>query len=246
MLEEIAKLEEKIAQYPKGCISTKNIGGKVRHYLQWSENGKTKSKYLSEDEHTVLAEAINDRRRYEKMLKELKAKQAKQPKAYMFENKVVINSELKRFIAGVANMKAREQLYEVIEYLTGFWFNEIFCVYGPRGSGKTVLLIQVLEQLSAQEQLQAAYILPPKNSPFANLEKDLQRLMANKYKYVIIDNIQNIKDFKECACQLTDYYIPAGMNIVVTGTGIDFMKELEQEELFLKVKSVIVPRLECF
>ena len=37
-MDSIYELENEIALLPKGYISNKKIGGKVRHYLQWSEN----------------------------------------------------------------------------------------------------------------------------------------------------------------------------------------------------------------
>ena len=45
--EEISKLENQISELPAGYISRKIINGKERFYLQWSENGKVKSKYIT-------------------------------------------------------------------------------------------------------------------------------------------------------------------------------------------------------
>ena len=43
-MDDIEKIREELKELPKGYISNKNIGGKIRHYLQWSENGKIKSR----------------------------------------------------------------------------------------------------------------------------------------------------------------------------------------------------------
>ena len=47
LLEEIAYLEKKIEDLPKGYISKKVVNGRVYYYHQWSENGVKKSKYVS-------------------------------------------------------------------------------------------------------------------------------------------------------------------------------------------------------
>ena len=48
---------------PKGTIVYKNIKGKQQPYLQWSEKGKTKSKYLKKDEREYILSQI-ERRNY--------------------------------------------------------------------------------------------------------------------------------------------------------------------------------------
>ena len=37
---ELLQVQKKIAELPAGYISKKNINGKTRYYLQWTENGK--------------------------------------------------------------------------------------------------------------------------------------------------------------------------------------------------------------
>ena len=50
MKNDIETLQEKIESLPKGYISNKTIGGKVRHYLQWTDNGKIKSQYIPDED----------------------------------------------------------------------------------------------------------------------------------------------------------------------------------------------------
>ena len=61
-MDNIYELENAIALLPKGYISNKTIGGKVWHYLQWSENGKTKSQYIPDDEYETIKEGIAKRK----------------------------------------------------------------------------------------------------------------------------------------------------------------------------------------
>ena len=69
--ERIRELERMISELPKGYISVKNINGKQRHYLQWREGSKIRSKYIRKDDVEKTVEAIEQRRRFEAMLSEL-------------------------------------------------------------------------------------------------------------------------------------------------------------------------------
>ena len=44
--KRIYELENEIAALPQGSINMKKIYGKEQPYLQWTENGKSKSKYI--------------------------------------------------------------------------------------------------------------------------------------------------------------------------------------------------------
>ena len=48
--KRIIELENEIAILPQGSINIKKIKGKEQPYLQWTENGKSKSKYIKKDE----------------------------------------------------------------------------------------------------------------------------------------------------------------------------------------------------
>lgn len=45
-LDRIQELENLISKLPQGSITYKTIHGKKQPYLQWTENGKTKSKVV--------------------------------------------------------------------------------------------------------------------------------------------------------------------------------------------------------
>lgn len=48
--KQITELEKELAESINGYISRKVINGKERFYLQWTENGKLKSRYIKADE----------------------------------------------------------------------------------------------------------------------------------------------------------------------------------------------------
>jgi hypothetical protein len=56
----------------KGYLSRKNIQGREYYYLQWKEDGKVKSKYVAESEVPELKHNIENRRRWEKSVSNLK------------------------------------------------------------------------------------------------------------------------------------------------------------------------------
>ena len=72
IFEQIKELTKQINQLPKGYISTKTIGNSVYYYLQWNENGKKYSKYLSDEEFLSLSVQIKERQKLESELKLLK------------------------------------------------------------------------------------------------------------------------------------------------------------------------------
>ena len=73
--ERISELEKEIASLPVGYISKKTINGKVRYYRQWTENGKTKSQYIRENEFDGVSKAIERRKELQEKLKELNKNQ---------------------------------------------------------------------------------------------------------------------------------------------------------------------------
>ena len=59
---KIRELENEIATLPVGYISNKKINGKIQQYLQWTENGKKKSRYLDSESAEELKPLIEKRR----------------------------------------------------------------------------------------------------------------------------------------------------------------------------------------
>ncbi len=70
--ERIRRIEEELASLPTGYISRKIIAGKERFYLQWTENGKIKSKYIKASEYEEVAAKVESRRLLREELKSLK------------------------------------------------------------------------------------------------------------------------------------------------------------------------------
>lgn len=70
--ERIREIEAELSGLPTGYISKKRIGGKERFYLQWTENGKLKSRYIKADEYDSISAQVEKRRGLQEELKSLK------------------------------------------------------------------------------------------------------------------------------------------------------------------------------
>lgn len=70
--ERIREIEAELSGLPTGYISKKRIGGKDRFYLQWTENGKLKSRYIKADEYDSISAQVEKRRELQEELKSLK------------------------------------------------------------------------------------------------------------------------------------------------------------------------------
>ena len=60
--EEILEIEERMAELPVGHVVYKTIKGKRQPYLQWTENGKTISKYLKKDDRERILAQVEERK----------------------------------------------------------------------------------------------------------------------------------------------------------------------------------------
>lgn len=72
------ELKARIAELPSGYISRKTINGRVRLYYQWTEDGKKRSKYLSDKAADETARLIEERRALQAQLKAIQASEPKQ------------------------------------------------------------------------------------------------------------------------------------------------------------------------
>ena len=100
--QKTEELKARIAELPSGYISRKTINGKVQLYYQWTEDGKKRSKYLSDDAAAETARLIEERRALQKQLKALRVTEpkAKRPASitHTFQNLVITGTELQDYV----------------------------------------------------------------------------------------------------------------------------------------------------
>ena len=90
--KRIIELENVIAALPQGSINMKKINGKEQPYLQWTENGRSKSKYIKKDERERIFAGIERRKELQEELRELKKKWVLLPYRGQLSLKLLLSS----------------------------------------------------------------------------------------------------------------------------------------------------------
>lgn len=235
--EKIRVLEEKIAALPVGYISNKTINGKVKKYLQWTEAGKKKSKYLDEDSATEMELLIEERRRLQQELRKLKKTISfptpkNHPDSRLFFTNVLTGEPLKKYTDQILSLRRRDCFYSLINYLEHDPEGKVFILYGLRRTGKTTLIRQAIASLPESDISGTAFIQVKQGDTLAEINADLRRLSESGYLHVFIDEVTYAEDFIEGAALLSDIYAASGMHIILSGTDSLGFVFSESEELY--------------
>lgn len=232
-LERIQELENLISKLPQGSITYKTIHGKKQPYLQWTENGKTKSKYIKIAERETVMEQVSLRRSLQEELKTLKAESSSfVPRAarVSFETNVVIGRGLYAMTEGIRDWEKRDCFEQLQKYINGSGYDRVCLLYGLRRTGKTTMLRQALLEMSEEQLGKAVYIKARSMDTMAAMNRDLKKLQELGYKYVFIDEVTLMPDFIDSAALFSDIYAAMGMKIVLSGTdSLGFWFTLRQE-----------------
>ncbi len=70
--ERIRRINEELNALPRGYISKKVIRGKERHYLQWLEDGKLRSRYIKDTEYDSIVTMVERRKSLQAELKSIR------------------------------------------------------------------------------------------------------------------------------------------------------------------------------
>jgi len=232
-LGRIQELEALIAKLPQGSITYKPINGKKQPYLQWTERGKTKSKYIKIAEREAVIAQVNLRRSLQEELKALKAETPSfthKAAGVSFETNVVTGSDLYAMTEGIRDWEKRDCFEQLQKYINGFGYDRVCLVYGLRRTGKTTMLRQALYEMSEEQLEKAVYIKARSVDTMAAMNRDLKKLQALGYKYIFIDEVTLMPDFIDSAALFSDIYAAMGMKIVLSGTdSLGFWFTLRQE-----------------
>ena len=236
---ELLQVQKEIAELPAGYISKKNINGKTRYYLQWTEDGKKKSKYVDDVLVDDLRVKIERRRELQKREKELTfmlpkpQKTEKQVKEkHVFRTDVMLGENLKSYVQTVANYKKRNLYKNICDYVYGDVRDRVFILYGLRRTGKTTLIRQVIAEMNEEDFSKTAFIQVSAGIGLSDINQDLKYLMNDEYKYVFIDEVTLIEDFIEGAALFSDIFAACGMKIVLSGTDSLGFFFSEDEQLY--------------
>ena len=187
-----------------GGVTIRVINGKNYYYFQWYENGKRRSKTITESEYLEY----------------------KNKKSYNSQNKdsisignisVIVGKQLEETINIVANYRKRECFNDILDYINSPYNSKVLILYGLRRTGKTSLIYQTILHLKKNDLSKCAYILIRTGATIEKLNVLLDDLYNRGYKYVFIDEITLIADFIDGAAFLSDIYANY-MKIIISGT----------------------------
>lgn len=215
----IDELKTKIGELPVGYISKKNINGRVRYYHQWTELGKIKSKYIKDGELETLQEQIELRRKLQKELKALEKEVLKMKNVPLteFHTKVSAGESLMQMTESVRRYERRDCFGSIKKFLELPNEPRICVIYGLRRTGKTTMLFQTIQDMSAEDFSKTVYIKVETDDTMAGLNKDLQLLYDSGIRNVFIDEITLMSDFIDSSSLLSDVYAAMGMKIILSG-----------------------------
>ena len=229
----IAELEQQIARLPAGSVVYKTINGKKQPYLQWKENGKTKSRYLGAAIRDDIIPKVALRKELSEELRELKSShialcsRANKP---AFHSRVVTGDGLNCLIDAVKGLEKRDCYRKLEKYLHGKTFGRVCLLYGLRRTGKTTLLLQAISELSDEDRARAAYIKAQATDTISDISSDLAELEGQGYQFVFIDEVTLMSDFIDSAALFSDIHAVLGTKIVLSGAdSLGFWFALAQE-----------------
>lgn len=220
----IADLEQQIAKFPTGSVTKKTVSGRVYFYRRWTEDKKRKEKYIPMEEVETVRLQIEQRKRLEQELKELK-KQLPKPRQekkvsvqQTFLTNVRSGNLLRSFSEPVRNMRKRECYTQLHNFIYGEQQDKVFILYGLRRTGKTTMIRQIFAEMSDDELEKAVFIQVTAKDTLASVNHDLKILEAKGYRYVFLDEVTLMEDFIEGAALFSDVFAACGMKIVMSGT----------------------------
>ena len=227
----ILELENEIALLPQGSINIKKINGKEQPYLQWTENGKSKSQYIKKNEREKVFAEVARRKELQEELRELKKVETiEMPRSMKFETSVVVGTRLLAMTKGVRNWKERDCFKQLEQYLYSEATDRVCLIFGLRRTGKTTMLRQAVLKMTPEQAAKTAYIKAKGSDTMAALNRDLDRLWELGYENVFIDEVTLMEDFIDSAALFSDIYAALGMKIVLSGTdSLGFWFVLHQE-----------------
>ena len=219
----IADLEQQIAELPSGSVTKKTVSGRIYFYRRWTEDKKRKEKYIPMEKVETVRLRIEQRKRLEQELKELK-KQLPEPHPEKkvntqttFLTNVRTGNLLRSFSAPVKNMRKRECYKQLHDFIYGEQQDKVFILYGLRRTGKTTMIRQIFAEMNDDELKKAVFIQLTVKDTLASVNHDLKILEDQGYRYVFLDEVTLMEDFIEGAALFSDVFAACGMKIVMSG-----------------------------
>ena len=229
-MSRMQEIEDRLSSLPQGTVVYKTIRGLRQPYLQWTENGKTKSRYIKAGERDEILRKVQERKDLVSELKEMKSAYTPSPVASEYRTNVISGKRLEAGISAVRDFRKRDCFRQIDSFLKAGLPGRVCIVYGLRRTGKTTMLFQAAGSLSEEERSKSAYIKARRTDTMADMDRDLEKLWNQGYRYVFIDEVTLLDDFIDSASMFSDIYAMSGMKIVLSGTdSLGFWFTLTQE-----------------
>ncbi len=230
--DRVDELRRRIAELPVGSISMKTIKGKGQPYLQWTQDGKTRSRYLKAAEREAVIEQVEERKRLEWELEELEKAGVKTANGAsgggeipfmgtnrpQYETNCLTGDALARFASFAEGWKLRDCFSQLEAHLLSPNDGKVLILYGLRRTGKSTMLRQAILRMTEEQRSRTAYITLTPADTLANLNRDLRRLAEGGFDYVFVDEVTLLDDFIESSSLFADIYAVMGMKLVLSGT----------------------------
>ena len=231
---KITDLEQQIAELPAGSVTKKTINGNVYFYHRWTENKKRREKYIPSNELENFRAQIERRKALEQELKALKKQlpKAKSANLSAFTTNVRTGEALRSFAASVRGYRRRECFRQLHDFVYGEPQVKVFILYGLRRTGKTTMIRQVFAEMNDTQLAKTAFIQITAKDTLADVNRDLNALEAQGFRYVFLDEVTLMEDFIEGAALFSDVFAACGMKIVLSGTDSLGFLFTEDEQLY--------------
>lgn len=235
--KQIAELEARINELPRGSVSSKTVNGHEYYYHRWYEAKRKVEKYIAAEEVQALKDRIAQRKALEKQLRELKKQlpkvsKKKEQDSHEYLAMVRRGAALRKYAEPVKEYKHRECYTQLCSFVFGEQQDKVFILYGLRRTGKTTMIRQILLEMDDAMLDQSAFIQITAKNTLADVNKDLRALERRGCRYVFLDEVTLMEDFIDGAAMLSDVFAASGMKIVLSGTDSLGFLFAEDEQLY--------------
>ena len=245
----IEQIEARLAELPVGSVTYKTIKGKLQPYLQWTENGKTRSRYIKVADRELVIRQAKERKALRQELEALRRQSTAFPKsssepALAYETNVIVGEALAAFCAPVAGWQRRQCYSTLHAYAYGPEADRVCLLYGLRRTGKTTLIRQLIGSMDPTTFTKAAYVKARPTDDTGMFSRDLERMWERGIRYVFIDEATLMEDFIDSAALFSDVFATRGMKVVLSGTdslGFWFAQHDELYDRAVCVHTTFIP-----
>lgn len=231
--EEIEKYARELVLAHGGSVSSKNVRGKTRFYLQWKEKGVYRSIYLKASEVAAVHHQLHL----------LRGKPDgiviyQNGRKFAYETSVLTGEALLDFARNALSFRERNDFHRISQFIHDERVGRVMLLYGLRRTGKTIMLKQSILGLSESERAFAAYVKVSRRDSMEALRRDLDAMRNKGIRIVYVDEVTLLDDFIDCASVFSDVYAATGMKIILSGTDSLGFWFASHEELYDRAEMI--------